>query len=109
MINPIRHGEVIFKAVAELPKGAVLLKEAKKEIVAHSETGHHHVLRSTKPFKVYTLQGETYVEVPELAELWHQKTGKDTHAPHKVIPAVYKVVTKKHFDYFKGALESVRD
>lgn len=105
----VRHGEVILKSIAELPKGAVLLKEVKKEIVAHSETGHHHVLESIKDFKVYSWNGETYVEVPEIAELWHQKTGKDVHAPHKMVPGVYKVNIKKAYNYFSKAMERVRD
>lgn len=108
MIKPIRHGEVIFK-VAKLPKGAKLVKEVKKEIVAHSETGHHHVLEAVKPFKVWMWKNETYVEVPEMAELWHQKSGKDIHAPHKVSPGIWKIDIKTHFDYFKKSLQRVRD
>lgn len=104
----IRHGEVILKPDT-LPKEAKLQKEVKKYIVAHSETGHHHILEAIKPFKIYSFNGETYIEVPELAKLWHQKTGQDTHKTHNVVPAIYKVVIKKAFDYFKGKLEQVRD
>jgi hypothetical protein len=105
----VRHGEVLLKQVASLPKQAKLEKEMKKEIIAHSETGHHHVLEAIKPFKIWTWKDERYIEVPELAELWHQKEGKDAHAPHKIVPGLYKINIKKHFDYFKGALERVRD
>lgn len=105
----VRHGEVILKPISELPKEATLEKSAKKYIVAHSETGHHHVLESLKEFKVYTWKEDRYIEIPEMSELWHQKTDKDAHAPHKIVPGVYKVNIKKHFDYFKGALERVRD
>lgn len=110
----VRHGEVILKAIDSLPEGAKLEQSTNEYIVAHSETGHHHVL-STKEktdlskFKVYSWNGETYLEVPHMAELWHQKTGKDTHAPHKIAPSIYKVVIKKSFDYFKGVLVRVRD
>lgn len=105
----VRHGEVILKPINELPKGANLVKSIKKYIVAHSETGHHHVLESLKPFKVFSWNGETYLEVPELAKLWHQKSGKDTHAPHKITSSFYKVVIKKSFNYFSKAMENVRD
>lgn len=105
----IRHGEVLLKQIAELPKEAKLEKEVKKEIVAHSETGHHHILEAQKPFKVYSWNGERYLEIPELAELWHQKTSKDVHTPHKIVPAVYKVVIKKQFDYFRGVLQRIQD
>lgn len=106
----VRHGEVILKPIKELPKEATLEKESKSYIVAHSETGHHHVLTTDlSPFKVFSWSGETYLEVPELSKLIHQKTGKDVHAPHKIVPGFYKINIKKHFDYFKGALERVRD
>lgn len=42
-MNIIRHGEVLLKPIDSLPEGAILEKTVKKEIVAHSETGHHHV------------------------------------------------------------------
>lgn len=105
----VRHGEVLLKPVAELPRGVKLEKETNNYIVAHSETGHHHVLESMEKFKVYSWNGEVYLEVPAMSELLHEKTGKETHAPHKIVPAFYKVVIKKHFDYFKGALQKVRD
>lgn len=109
----IRHGEVILYPTT-LPKGAKLESEQDKIIVAHSETGHHHILEvkdkvDMSKIKVYSWKGDTYVEVPEIAELWHQKSDKDVHTPHKVVPSVYKINIKKHFDYYKGSLERVRD
>ena len=86
----IRHGEVILKPIEKLPNKAKLEKENKKIIVAHSETGHHHVLEAPTNVKVYSWNGETYLEVPELSELWHKKTGKDVHTPHKVAMVLMK-------------------
>lgn len=105
----VRHGEVILKPVEFLPKEAVLKETTKKNIVAHSETGHHHVLEATKDFKIYTFMGDNYIEIPSVATLIHEKTGKDVHTPHKIAPGVYKVVIKNEFDYFAGALRAVRD
>lgn len=105
----VRHGELVMKPVDSLPKGAKLEKEVKNFIVAHSETGHHHVLESLKEFKVYSWNGETYIEVPEMATLFHEKTGKDVHTPHKIVPNIYKINIKKSFNYFSRALERVRD
>ena len=59
--------------------------------------------------KVYTWNGETYLEVPEIAKLWHQKTGNDVHTEHTIAPSAYKVVIKKEFDYFAGIMRQVRD
>ena len=113
-LSIIRHGEVILKSVDKIPSGAVLKEETHKAIIAHSETGHHHVLEvrdkvDMSKFKIFTLKGETYIEVPEVAELWHQKTGEHVHTPHKVKPSAYKVVIKREFDYFSGAIRAVRD
>lgn len=105
----VRHGEVIIKPVEVLPQEAVLKLKTRKHIVAHSETGHHHVLEAKKDIKVYTWNGETYLEVPELAELYHEKTGKNVHTPHKIAPSVYKVIIKKSYNYFSKAMERVRD
>ena len=59
--------------------------------------------------KVWMWKGERYIEVPEMAELWHQKTGKDIHTPHNVVAGIYKINLKKEFDYFKSAIRQVRD
>lgn len=107
----IRHGEVILKPIKSIPSKAKLEKETDKVIVAHSETGHHHVLQTLdmSNIKVYSWNGSTYLEVPEIAELWHQKTGKDIHKTHEVLPSAYEVVIKREFDYFAGIIRQVRD
>lgn len=107
----VRHGEVILKPTT-LPQGATLKEEKSKLVVAHSETGHHHVLATKtdlSKFKVFTWEGDTYVEVPEVSELLHEKTGKDVHSPHKIVPAVYKVIIKKSYNYFAKKMQRVRD
>lgn len=104
----VRHGEALLKPTA-LPQEAVLKEKTKKVIVAHSETGHNHVLEATKDINVYTWDGKTYVEVPELSSLWHDKTGNDTHTTHKIAPAVYEIIIKKEFDYFADKMREVRD
>lgn len=104
----VRHGEVLLKPTT-LPQDAVLKETVKSSIVAHSETGHHHVLEATKPFEIYTWNGETFINLFEEGRLIHRKTGKDIHKTHKIVPAVYKVVIKKEFNYFEGLMQRVRD
>jgi len=113
-MNIIRHGEVLLKQITSIPKGAVLKEETHKAIIAHSETGHHHILEvkdkvDMSKFKIYSFNGENYVEVLEIAELWHQKTGNDTHKSHKVLPSSYQIIIKREFDYFGNAIRRVRD
>lgn len=106
----IRHGEVLLVPVIELPKTAKLVKTVKSHIVAHSETGHHHVLElPTKVLRVYEVDNESYLDVGDVGQLLHEKTGVDAHKTHVVAPGKYKVVIKQAFDYFKGLLQKVRD
>tara|TARA_R110000868_G_C10970396_1_gene769751 strand:+ start:15428 stop:15802 length:375 start_codon:yes stop_codon:yes gene_type:complete len=107
--HPYRHGELTMKIVESLPAGAILKLSTNKHIVAHSETGHHHVLVADKPFNVYEHNGQTYIMTMKVAELVHEKTGKDVHKTHKIQPAIYQINIKKEFNYFTGLLQSVRD
>lgn len=106
----VRHGEIILKPIDALPEKANLVHTGKDYIVGHSETGHHHVLQLKTPsLRVYEVDNELYLDVQDTGTLVHKKTGVDTHAPHKIVPGKYKVVIKKAFDYFIGALAKVRD
>lgn len=107
-MNIIRHGEVLLKS-CELPKEAKLLEETNKKIIAHSETGHHHILESKESYQIYSWNGETYIHLGNLANLTHQKTGKNVHTPHQLKPSTYKVIIKKEFDYYEGVMRTVRD
>ena len=103
----IRHGEVLL-VPSEIPSEAKLVSEESEQVVAHSETGHHHVLTAPK-LAVYEVNGEMYLDVKEAGRLWHQKTGVDVHKEHEIIPAKYKVVIKRAYDYFTKKIEQVRD
>ena len=105
----VRHGEVILKPISSIPQNAVLSKETKKYIVAHSETGHHHVLESIDNYEVFTSNGETYIKLGTVGTLFHEKTGKDVHKAHTIQPSIYQVVIKKSYDYFSKKMARVRD
>lgn len=108
----VRHGEVILKPISALPENAVLKESTSETIIAHSETGHHHVLKTQvkNAVKIYTtIDGETFVEVGDIAQLLHKKTGKDVHKTHQVNPGAYKIILKKEFNYYEGIMKQVRD
>ena len=47
--KPVFQGDLMVIRVNELPKNAV---EVKDNVVAHSETGHHHVVERARVFRV---------------------------------------------------------
>lgn len=83
MKKGIRHGEVILMPTLAKVKG----KKAKKFIVAHSETGHHHVIESEVPFTVD--EKRMLIELFDDAAIVHKKSF-DSHKTLTLKPAVYE-------------------
>lgn len=104
----IRHGEVLLKEV-DLPKGAKQLEETKSFIAGHSESGHHHVLTATQPFKVFEFEGKTYLDIPLEAKLTHQKSGTETHGQVTVVPGIYERIIKRSYSYGEKIMRRVKD
>lgn len=106
----ITHGELFILPVDKVPEG----KTSKHEtlILAHSETGHHHVLES--PSKVqFTLTEigesvERYLTLEREAELVHKKTF-DIHETRILTPGNYRVFIKKEYDVRQQAMRRVFD
>lgn len=108
----VRHGEVLLVPTNSIPSDAVLKEKTSEAIIAHSETGHHHLLKTKvkEAVKIYTtLNGSTFVEVGDIAQLLHKKTGKNVHKTHTVAPGLYKINLKKEFNYYSGLIQQVRD
>lgn len=68
-VGPVFQGDVMFVRVDALPKDA---KATKDNIVAHSETGHHHVAERAKVFTV-----------PDGETLYMSAIGKSIDVVHK--------------------------
>lgn len=103
----IRHGEIILHPVERLPKGK--LQKLTVQIVGHSETGHHHVLESTKKFDVLMKEREDlYLRLFEPAKLVHKKQ-LDKHNTLTVEPGVYHVIYKTEYNPFDKIIERVTD
>lgn len=102
--KPLRHGEMMLVPVRTKVTGT----EHNMFIVAHSETGHHHVLESKKPFIVNQSDKEFLIELFEPAKLVHKKT-VDKHNTLTVAPGKYKVIYKNEYDPFKEIIRRVTD
>jgi hypothetical protein len=103
-MNSIRHGEAWLLPVKSV-KGTY--KEVTSVVVAHSETGHHHVLKSVKPFRVYSDE-ELYLRLYEPAKLVHKKT-VNAHKTLEVKPGIYKVIQKKEYNPFTKMMTRIFD
>lgn len=73
------QGDVLFVRVDALPTNARRVPDASEYVVAHSETGHHHVLRSPGA-KMYDTEDPTvsYVELRARGQVTHLRSF-DTH------------------------------
>ena len=100
----IQHGEIILMPVNKEVKG----ESHKTFIVAHSETGHHHVLESKKPFTISDSDKEFLIELFEPAKLVHKKTF-DAHPTKTVQPGRYQVIHKLEYSPAEKALRRVTD
>lgn len=81
------QGDVMFVRVEAVPKGAVL---EKTNVVAHSETGHHHVVEG-RLVKLYRADPMTcYLSLGAPAEVVHKRPF-DTHETLGLGKGVWKV------------------
>lgn len=103
-----RHGEAVLIPITEMPKGAKLVEEVKSKIVAHSESGHHHVL-TAPAIRVYELDNELYLDIQGHGKLEHLKEAVDKHQAQKIEEGKYKVNIKREFNYFEKAMQKVLD
>lgn len=100
----IRHGEVMLVPIDRGFRG----KQVTSYIVGHSETGHHHVLESKKPFKISETDKRFVIELFEPAKLVHKKT-VDAHKTLTVPKGKYQVVHKTEYNPWTKTIQRVFD
>ena len=104
----VTHGELFLLPIEEAPK---LKSETHKQyVLAHSETGHHHVLESKTEFEVMSDEekDELFIRLFEPAKLVHKKTF-DIHETRTLATGLYKVFKKKEYDIREKAMRKVFD
>jgi hypothetical protein len=97
-----RQGDCYFMRVPSLPDGLKQVSAEKGEfILAHSETGHHHVITERPNVKVFSTDNPlvSYLQVVEAQDeaetvIRHLRSF-DTHAPIKFSPGIYKVINQR--------------
>lgn len=83
------QGDVLFTRVEELPDGVKLETEGERAIVAHSETGHHHVAVASKVRFFSTMDPSiSYIEADADVDIdvVHERN-HDTHQTLRLVAA----------------------
>lgn len=96
--NAAAQGDVYFVRVDALPTKAILVGATDVVVIAHSETGHHHVMNA-RTVEMYRLPEEIYecfLVVKEATPLEHLRPF-DTHEPIMFGPGVYHVRRQREY------------
>lgn len=104
MKKGIRHGEVIL-----MPREGLVgkfKKRVKNFVVAHSDTGHHHVIESETPMTVD--ETNMYITLFGDSAIVHKKSF-DAHKTLPLKPAVYERYEAQEYDPFAQVTRRVVD
>ncbi len=102
----VTHGELVLIPVDKLLVGE--MKHTNKEILAHSETGHHHILECETGFDYVEAGEDRAVLIKDVARLWHNKS-VDIHETRYIAPGAYIVREKTEYNPFTKVLQKVYD
>jgi hypothetical protein len=104
----IQHGEALMLPVSKMPKGKTT--KVTKQIIAHSETGHHHVVEADTEFEIIgsAEKHDLYLRLFEPAKLVHKKPTQK-HKTLPVVPGIWKVLHKTEYNPFAGLIQRVKD
>lgn len=97
--RPSFQGDLMIRRIDALPQRVkAAAPNSNKHILAHSETGHHHVIdsRAADRFIDETNAFIAYLNVTSAAEVEHLRTF-DTHAPLHLGPGVYEVRNQREY------------
>lgn len=107
-----RHGEVVIYPIDKIPEDAKLVEEGTSIVIGHSESGHNHILDITRSqgvtVKMYEKDGKTYLDIPLMAHLTHQKT-TEKHKTQVFNPGIYIREIRECFDPTEKIMRRVKD
>ena len=96
--NTAAQGDVYFVRIDELPADVILVDATDVVVIAHSETGHHHVM-DAQTVDMYRLPDEIYecfLVVREATPLEHLRPF-DTHEALLHEPGIYRVRRQREY------------
>ena len=93
------QGDMLITKIDQAPLDATLTRPEKGVyILAHSETGHHHVI-SADHAKVYAAANDPFIAfmiVEHPSTLTHLRSF-DTHAPITIAPGTYQINRQREY------------
>lgn len=102
--NQAAQGDLLIRRIDAVPANAVPMKpESGQFIVAHSETGHHHVIAERPGVQVFTTDDPlvSYLQVIEATEqteaLLEHLRGFDTHETIAIPPGRYELRRQREY------------
>lgn len=103
-INCAAQGDLLLRRIDKLPAGVKpMAAENGAFIVAHSETGHHHIIMERPNVKVYVTDDPmvSYLEVIEATEkteaLLEHLRGHDTHETLSIPTGIFELRRQREY------------
>jgi len=98
------QGDLLIRRVDSIPQDAKTIKaDNGNYIVAHSETGHHHVIAERPNVSLYTTGDPmvSYLQViqaeEEVETIIEHMRNFDTHEPIKIPPGNYEIRRQREY------------
>ena len=98
------QGDLLLRKIEQLPSNATKVKAEKGVfVVAHSETGHNHVIAERESVALYTTNDPmiSYLEVIEATDatevLLEHLRSFDTHETIKINPGIYEIRRQREY------------
>lgn len=89
----IAQGDLNIFQVDEIPEN---VPETDDRVLAHSETGHHHVIEGNTVRVFEQDEFVSYIKTPEPAKIVHLR-GFDTHKTINLDPGRYRVTRQREY------------
>ena len=92
------QGDLNIFCVSEIPAGLNQLKAERdgNHILAHSETGHHHVIDGSAVRVFEESEFVSFLDVSEKTNVVHLRSF-DTHAPISLPPGQYRITRQREY------------
>lgn len=97
-----RHGDVLLKETARIPKGAKPLKD---KVLAYGEvTGHSHRFENPGEIERYQFEDRLFLSVLKPSKLVHEE-----HKPLLIDGGMYEQIQEREYDYAEEEMRAVVD